>query len=197
MISLLPLNRVIALVSVVYAVLVAVAVGLVAEHSKTNDLSRNVSMALAGSTAMSLVLLFLFHIGWKWIWSKFPSLNTVLFPNLDGIWKMTIHYTGNGKSGEVDAIATIKQDFVKISMEVESLGSDSKTLIAQPKKDPESGRPFLYYMYQVEPKRIHMAPVASYTGSAILRYSDVDVDSLSGNYFTSVGTRGRFVLTRI
>jgi hypothetical protein len=183
MISLLPLNRVIALISVIYAVLVAVAVGLVAEYSKTNDISRNVSMALAGSTAMSLVLLFLFHIGWKWIWSKFPSLNTILFPNLDGIWKMTIQYTGNGKSGEIDATAIIKQDFLKISMEVESLGSDSKTLIAQPKKDPESGRPFLYYMYQVEPKRIDTAPITPYTGSAILRYSDVNVDSLKRQLF--------------
>jgi hypothetical protein len=196
MITLLPLNRLIAVISVGYAVFISLAIGIVAKYSSNTDLYNNVKIALAGSTALSVILLFIFHIGWKWLWSKIPALNTILFPNLDGNWKMTIHYIVNGKSGEVDAKATIKQDFVKISMEVESPGSDSKTLIAQPKKDAESGRALLYYVYQVEPKRIGSKLATPYTGSAILKYSGATIDSLSGNYFTSVGTHGHFILTR-
>jgi hypothetical protein len=38
---------------------------------------------------------------------------------------------------------SVKQNFLKSSK------SDSQTLMAQPKKDPESGRPLLYYVYLV------------------------------------------------
>jgi len=198
MITLLPLNRVIVGIAVGYGGLIALVVGIVARNSDVPNLYDNVKVALAGSTALSLTLLFVIHIGWKWVWSKFPILNTILFPNLEGTWHMTIHYLANGEQGTVIAKATIKQDFVKISMEVESPGSDSRTLIAQPKKDPESGRPLLYYVYQVEPKRVGTKSAADpYIGSAILRYSSAAGDTLSGNYFTSQSTRGHFVLTRI
>jgi hypothetical protein len=197
MISLLPLNRVIVGISVSYGAVIAVTVGLVANYSSIPNIYSNVKIALAGSTALSLALLLLFNIGWKWLWHKIPILNDILFPNLNGVWKMNIHYVVNDVPGKVEAKAVIKQDFVKLSMEVESLGSDSRTLIAQPKKDPESGRAFLYYVYQVEPKTISSKLNAPYTGSAILRYSSANVDTLRGNYFTSVGTHGHFVLTRV
>lgn len=197
MITLLPLNRVIVAVAVFYGGLIAVIVGLVAQNSAPGNLYAKIKISLAGSTALSLSLLFIIHIGWKWLWARFPVLNTLLFPNLEGVWNMTIHYEWNGRPGEVTARALIKQDFVKISMEVESPGSNSRTLIAQPKKDPESGRPLLYYVYQVDPIRVGAQAGTPYIGSAILRYSGEAGETLSGNYFTSQSTHGHFVLTRI
>lgn len=196
MITLLPLNRVIVAVSVIYAVLVAAALALVAQTSKGPDMLGNVRIALAGSTGLSILLLFVFRFAWKWLWKVVPSLNTILFPNLEGNWKMTIHFESNGRKGEVIADAVIRQDFISISMEVESADSDSKTLIAQPKKDPESGTPNLYYVYQVEPKTGDLASRNPYKGSAILRYCRKDGEKLEGNYFTSRNTFGRFELKR-
>jgi hypothetical protein len=43
-------------------------------------------------------------------------------------------------------------------MEVRSVKSDSQTLMAQPKKDQESGRPILYYVYLVTPKALGARP---------------------------------------
>lgn len=196
MINLLPINRLIAAISVIYCATIAITIGFVADNSTPATIYKNISIAAAGSSALSVVLLFIFHIGWKWLWRRFPVLNTILFPNLDGTWDMSIHYTTDEKSGTVIAKAIIKQDFLKMSMEVESPGSDSKTLIAQPKKDPESGRPFLYYVYQVEPKRIGTKIDESYIGSATLRYSNEDMENLCGNYFTSAKTHGHFKLTK-
>lgn len=109
---------------------------------------------------------------------------------------MKIHWVWGEREGTVDAIAIIKQDFTRISMEVTSPGSDSETLIAQPKKDPESGRPILYYVYRVVPRRMGVRSGLPYEGSAILRFSNSVSDALSGNYFTSQRTEGHFSLTR-
>ena len=154
MITLLPLSRVIVAVSVVYSCIVAIVIGVVAENSDSPNLWNNIKIAIAGATALNIALLLAIHFGWKWIWLQFPSLNMLLFPNLNGTWSMKIHWVGDDREGEVDASAVIKQDFIRISMEVTSPGSDSETVIAQPKKEPESGRPILYYVYRVVPKRL-------------------------------------------
>ena len=83
-----------------------------------------------------------------------------------------------------------------MSMEVRSQDSDSETLIAKPKKDPESGRPLLYYVYRVVPKQTTIEPRQSYEGAAILKFDETEDEFLSGNYFTSKRTSGRFMLKR-
>jgi hypothetical protein len=155
-----------------------------------------VKVALAGAAALNVVLLGMIYFTWKWIWAKFPILNTVLFPNLNGSWRMKIHWTGASGSGVVDADATIKQNFVRMSMEVMSERSDSETMMAHPKKDPESGKPILYYIYRVIPKQITADSGQPYHGAAILKFSNSGVDELRGNYFTSKQTKGYFSLAR-
>jgi hypothetical protein len=81
-------------------------------------------------------------------------------------------------------------------MEVRSVKSDSQTLMAQPKKDQESGRPILYYVYLVTPKALGARPNPPYYGAAILKFSEVSGGELSGNYWTSQQTGGHFRLLR-
>ncbi|MGP3618667.1 hypothetical protein ACTVZK_15420 [Pseudomonas aeruginosa] len=143
-----------------------------------------------------LILLGFAHVGWRWLWRKIPLLSSVLFPDLNGEWRMTIHWSGVDGGGEVEASALIKQSFVSFSIEVQSDVSDSETLVVQPKKDSESGRPVLYYVYRVVPKGGRDAPAGSYEGTAILKFFEGDSHGLRGNYFTSRNTQGRFELQR-
>lgn len=65
---------------------------------------------------------------------KPPFLNRLLFPDLNGQWGMTIHWQRKEDKGIAKATAHIKQDLLKISMEVDSEDSDSITLLAKPKR---------------------------------------------------------------
>jgi hypothetical protein len=109
---------------------------------------------------------------------------------------MEIHWQGEQECGVVDAEATIRQDFLRVSMEVRSPKSESQTLIAQPKKEPESGMPILYYVYLVVPKAVGLNPNSPYYGAAILKFSESGGGQLTGNYWTSKRTSGHFRLVR-
>lgn len=193
MINLLPIPKLIAWIAGAYAALVILIVPLV-----THVASLSAHAALAGVSGLYLLLLGLTSIGWQYLWKWVPKLNQWLFPLIEGQWRMTIHWQREGATGTVTAQATIKQSFLKISMEVASGDSDSETLIAHPKKDAESGTPVLYYVYRVIPRLTHNQPGnADYLGSAILKFHPRDqAVELRGNYFTSAGTRGHFELSR-
>jgi hypothetical protein len=196
MISLLPIGRVIGLISVVYAILITLAVAIswrFGGHSQT--VWGSIGFALSGASALQLALMGWFYFGWRRLWRWFPALNR-LFPDIGGEWKIKINWHGEGQRGVVDAEATVRQDFLRVSMEVRSPKSDSQTLIALPKKDPESGRPLLYYVYLVTPKAVGANPSPPYYGAAILKFSEAGGEELSGNYWTSQQTGGHFRLSR-
>ena len=71
------------------------------------------------------------------MWRCVPALNRVLFPDIGGGWEMEIHWHREGHVGVVNAQAIVRQNFLRLSMEVTSPNSDSQTLIALPKKDSE------------------------------------------------------------
>jgi hypothetical protein len=193
MISLLPMGRVIGFISVLYASLIALATALawkIDGHSQT--IWGSIGMALSGATALQLFLMTWFYFGWKHLWRWMPILNR-LFPDLGGAWKMKISWQWEGRRGVIHAEAIIKQDFLRLSMEVKSPKSDSQTLIAQPKRQPESGRPYLYYIYLVTPSTPGSDP---YYGVAILKFSETGGGELTGNYWTSQRTAGHFELSR-
>jgi hypothetical protein len=195
MIGLLPIGRVIALTSVVYAIFVALAVACswrFGAHSQT--ILGSVGFAFAGATALQLGLMGWFYFGWRQLWRWMPIMNRILFPDIGGEWRIEIHWHRYGQDGVVDAEATIRQDFLKVSMEVRSPNSDSQTLMAQPKKDPESGRPLLYYVYLVNPKKAGADSGRPYYGAAILKFSEAGGGNLSGNYWTTQESVGQFRL---
>lgn len=196
MLSLISPLRVISSVAVGYALFVVL--GLVSYMLAAGELATwsAIRIVFAGALALDLILLAAVHFIWRWLWVKFPILNTFLFPDLNGRWKMEIYWVGAETEGTVSATATIRQDFLRISMEVFSEGSDSETLMARPKKDPESGRPLLYYIYRVVPKQMDTKAGSSYEGAAILKFESEQLHCLRGNYFTSRNTVGHFLLRR-
>jgi hypothetical protein len=195
-ISVLPLTRIVWVVAVSYAACVAAIVALIWKWGDQPTIWASVGIAFSGAAVLNAMLLFLIYVGWRQAWAMFPQLNRLVFPDLNGLWTMNIHWQNAEESGFVVAKAQIKQDLLRVSMEVFSRDSDSETLIALPKKDPESGRPILYYVYRVIPKFNKAGAGSSYEGSAILKISSVSFDRLSGNYFTSRRGIGHFDLSR-
>ncbi len=154
MIGLLPIGRVVAFISVVYASLIAVVVALSWKFADSPTIWGSIGIAFSGATPIQVILIGWFYFGWRHLWRRIPKLNHLLFPDIGGEWKIEIYWQRQDEAGVVDAEATVRQDFLRASMEVRSLNSDSQTLIAQPKKDPESERPILYYVYLVTPKAL-------------------------------------------
>jgi hypothetical protein len=187
--------RVIGFVAVFYCLCVLGAYGLLSKFCPDHALDL-FSMALRGGFFLNLLLLGFVYWGWRKLWAFFPALNTWLFPDLNGVWEMKIHYRNNGKRGVVCATAVIKQTWLSMSMEVLSKDSESQTLAIVPKKDPESGRAQLFYFYRVTPKKIDAEAREPYEGSANLKVSAAGATQLAGNYYTSAATDGHFELER-
>lgn len=196
MISLLPVGRVIALISVAYAIISCAILWVV--YDKNTSLMAAISIATGGSAALHALLFGMFYFWWRKIWGRFPILNKVLFPDLNGKWEMIIHWEWEGRKGTSHATAVIKQDFLKLGMDVEADDSDSQTLLAKPKKDVETGRAELYYVFLTTPKhKANTEPQDPYRGAAILKLSLKSNKVLQGNYFTSRKTVGHYELKRI
>jgi predicted pore-forming effector associated with SMODS systems len=195
MINLLPISRVIGSIAVTYAVLV-VLVTIGVREFIDDSAWKSITLAFSGATLLQFVLLGLIYVGWRRIWRLVPALNR-LFPDVNGEWVMRIQWQGLAQSGgDVNARAVLRQNFIHLSMEVHSPNSDSQTLIAQPKRDAESGRPHLYYVYLVTPISSSPNRGAPYYGAAILRFFEEDGGSFRGNYWTTQSTKGTFTLHR-
>jgi hypothetical protein len=196
MISFFPLGRVITYIAVAYAIFPVLLLYFTWSTDNGQTVYSSIRIALAGSGALGIFLYAFFAYAWRLVWRLFPSLNSNVFPDLNGKWEMKVEWNRQGKSGVAYATAVIRQDFLKISMEVHSKDSDSETLLAQPKKDAESGRPSLFYVYRVIPKRTAGRSDPPYVGTAVLKLSPGNQHGLQGNYFTDARTQGHFQLTK-
>jgi hypothetical protein len=194
MMNLLPVPTIIKWVAVLYAILVVVTLVVLRLGGHELDMMGSVKLALSGALALQALILTVVSMGWRWLWRTVPALGKRLFPDLNGQWQMTIHWQRNGETGQATAKATVKQDLLRISIDVEAPDSDSQTLSVLPKQDPESGRPMLHYIYLVTPHAIGPSPSSPYNGAAILKIGHDQ--TFSGNYWTSSPSTGRFVLTR-
>lgn len=146
-------------------------------------------------TAFTIVIVSVGYVGWRWLWRWIPVLANI-YPDLNGSWELTISWSRHDQSGNVAAKAVIKQNFFRISMEVDAPDSESRTLSAVPKKDAESGRAALHYIYLVTPHAKPGRPPAPYHGAAILAVSGDASQNLAGNYWTSHQSVGRLSLIR-
>ena len=198
MIGVLPVSRIISAVAVCYAVLVALSAALALTFGGVDQGPRSVAaLALSGGTLLQLIVLAILSVGWRWLWRALPFLNRAIFPDLNGEWEMDVHWRRGKKQGTVRAQATIRQDCLKISVDVVAPGSDSHTLAVSARKDPESQRPQLIYVFRVEPKGDASKPDLPYRGSAVLRhYREEECDVLRGKYWTELPSHGDYELRR-
>lgn len=194
MIALLPLNTLITAVALLYASIVVVLIaGLSTDSSSITD---NLSLALQGGALLNAILLAVIYFGWRWIWRKIPKLNQWIFPDLNGNWDVAIHWVWNGNSGIATGQAVVKQNLLTLSMELTTDKSESETLLARPKRHPESGRPLIYYIYRNTPKMKDANSGPPHEGTAVLKIDSGNIGILRGNYFTDRETKGHFEMTK-
>ena len=195
MIYLLPLSKLLTWLAVSYGVIIAIIISFV-----PGSPLENAAVALGGWTTLHIVIIFFMSIGWKKIWQYIPWLEKLVYPDLNGEWDITIHWqNNNNESGVAQGKATIKFNFYKISIEVATKDSDSFTICARPSRNSESGSPSLDYIFHVIPKYNQVdnnRPQEPYIGAALLHVDKDCQNTLKGNYFTDIRTRGHLILKR-
>lgn len=191
MISLIPIQKIFTAIAILYAVAIT---AIVAIFELTGF--STVSVAFRGAFFLELLILLFVAFGWRRLWSRIPALNEWIYPDLNGRWDVSIHWNWGGKNGTKTAVAHIKQDFFRLSMELVSDESESETLMVKPKKDSESSRPLIYYIYRNESAQGPANPRPPHKGAAILKLDHNDRNLLKGNYFTDQATNGHFEMRR-
>lgn len=192
MFNLLPMTKVVSLIAGLYALLAF----LVALGMESLDIQLSPFRVFSGAAAVDLGLLFFVYVGWRWIWVKVPNLNRWLYPDLNGMWDASIDWVKDDQTGRASGRVFIKQNFFTISIEMDADRSESRTIALSVKRDPESERPLLHYIYEVREKYTSPGQNKVYQGAASLIVDVVSNDRLGGNYFTSRGSGGRFEFQR-
>ncbi|QBQ56008.1 hypothetical protein [Nitrosococcus wardiae] len=187
MITLIPIQKIFLAIAILYAVAIVLIIAIF-ELSGLDS----ISVAFRGAFVLELLILSFFVFGWRRLWSRYPILNEWVYPDLNGDWSVSIHWNRENKQGTKTAIAHIKQDFFRLSMELISDESESETLMVKPKKDPESAKPLIYYIYRNESAQGVANPRPPHKGAAILKLDHNDQNLLKGNYFTDQATNGHF-----
>lgn len=193
MFSLLPMTKVISMIAGGYALaFILLNLGFGAFGITLRPL-----IAVSGAAVVDFALLVFVYAGWRRLWIKVPILNQWLYPDLNGNWGASIDWVKGEEVGRAVGKVVIKQDFFKISIEMDAERSESRTLALVVKKDPESARPLLHYIYEVREKYTSPGQNKVYHGAASLLVDAVSNEELVGNYFTSRGTGGRFHFRRL
>lgn len=192
MISLFPITKIVATLCGIYSALMVIIFSVMG----VTDISDNIVASFRYAFIFELLVLAIFISGWRYIWKWFPQLNSWLFPDINGIWHAEIQWKWNEKEGVKKGKVHIKQTFIGLSMELITDESESETLVVQPKRNPESERLQLFYIYRNTPSNTSSAKILPHIGTAILKFNPVDTSILVGNYYTDRNTKGVLKFTQ-
>lgn len=197
MLSLFPATKIITTVAAIYALLIIVFISISPAYTAPDvDLFDRTFFAIRMAGLLDMLLIAMFFSVWRRLWHRFPVLNSLVFPDLNGEWEAIIDWRWLERRGSKIGFAKIRQDLTNISIELYTDESESESLSVKPKKDPESGRPHLFYFYRNTPKHNGSNKDDWHEGAVILRVDPKNINLLEGNYFTSRSTGGRLMLSR-
>lgn len=129
-------------------------------------------------------LLFSTFDKWLWSWRGFRKIGLIDFPDLRGRWTGELHSSFHEMKIPIAAALEIKQTATSIVVNLYTEQSQSTSIVATFKTDPD-GVDGLHYIYENKP-----APASQeqnmhrHDGHAHLRYFP-DIRKLQGGYFTS------------
>lgn len=149
------------------------------------------------SAIIEIVVLVFCIWGWRKLWQWVPKLNDWLFPDLNGTWRANIDWVWGDKHGVAEGLVHVNQNFFRLSLELETPKSESQTLSVAVKRDAESNRPMLHYIYRCSPNQSLLEAEPLFDGAAVLLVGLKNNSLLEGNYWTSRATRGHFTFRRV
>ena len=206
MISLYPITKVIRWLSVIYVLLVIV-IALMVFKVKGQDSGEVLSLAAyAVSYALffELLLLYIFKLGWRYIWKLIPSLNRILFPDINGQWDAEIDwvwYRKDGsdsasiKKGSTKANVLIEQTLIDVVIYLTTNKSTSESKLVYPRVG-QNGKLELYYVYASQTNTDETEVRSDHKGCSILKFNPDNLEQIVGNYWTDRNTRGKYTFSR-
>lgn len=141
--------------------------------------------------------------GWRWLWRKFPILNKVFFPDLNGTWEGTLKSTWIDPKTEkgiapIPSRLVIRQGILHFSIKQQTGESKSWSTHVIPEADPDADRYRIWYGYTNKPKMEFSHRSNDHDGIAWFEIEiDEDPDHLVGQYFTSRRTSGDMDFRRV
>ena len=155
------------------------------------------------ATFIGTVLVAVANWTWRGLWRRFPALNRLFFPDLNGVWEGTLQTTWIDPltgvvPGPIHSRLIIRQGVLKFSISQRTAESDSWSTTVLPEADAESDRYRLWYAYSNKPKAAVAHRSSTHDGVAWLEISlEDDPDQLRGQYYTSRRTTGDMTLQRV
>ncbi|WP_415671439.1 hypothetical protein [Vibrio parahaemolyticus] len=206
MISLYPITKVIRWLSVIYVLLVII-IALIVFKVKGQESGEVLSLAgyaLSYAVVFELLLLFIFKVGWRYIWKLIPPMNRLLFPDINGEWEAEIDWvwyntddseSASIKKGSTKATVVIEQSLIDVVIYLTTTKSTSESKLVYPRKDQNS-KLELYYIYESQTNTGDTETRSDHRGCSILKFNPNNLEQIVGNYWTDRNTRGRYTFSR-
>lgn len=158
---------------------------------------------IAGMAVMVIVTVGSIVAGasWQWLWSKVPSLERVVFPDLNGDWSGEIEstWTRSADTPRPDPLhvsVKIEQGLFETHLSGETLRSQfesTRVLVERTK----GGKARMWYSYEARPKLTEADGNPPHQGVAWLEMDAAkDRDLLVGGYYTDRKSTGSITIHR-
>jgi hypothetical protein len=147
--------------------------------------------------------IWLFNKSWRAIWKRFPVIEKIFFPDLNGTWIGTLQTTWKNPTtgeipGPIETTAWIRQDLLTISVQQQTKESPSRSTRMFPYADASSDRYQLWFSYDNRPHANVSSVSPDHEGVCLLEMNlSLDRNKMKGQYYTSRSTSGNIQLTRI
>ncbi|KZL15841.1 hypothetical protein [Pseudovibrio sp. Ad26] len=203
MIQILGAQKIILISCAIYA-LIFTLTSLILDQSLLVLLgNENASLAIKNmifglfALVFEVVLLLSIMKGWRYIWKWFPILNHWIFPDLNGVWDVSLTWHWDGRIGTSNAKLTIMQTFDDIGFVMKTdNNSDSRTTLCVPQRNSAIDRIEITYSYLA--KNIHPENgITTHEGTAKLEVDINEHHKMKGIYYTDRGTCGTYNLIKM
>lgn len=157
------------------------------------------------ASLVSVVLVGLANLFWRWLWRKIPWLQSHVFPDLNGEWRGTLTSTWrNPQTGDlvppIDTTITIRQSLFSMTVSLQTGESQSHSTRSFLERFSDTNRFKVWYSYNNEPRAQFQHRSTQHEGVAFLEATMPNgggPHELTGRYYTSRKTTGDIDVTRI
>lgn len=152
---------------------------------------------------IAVILVPLANVLWRPVWRRFPALERLVFPDLNGTWKGQICSTWiepdtGTRPGPISVTVSIRQSLFSTTLRLQSKGATSQSTWCRLEADRAAGIFRVLYLYDYRPKATVRGRMERHDGHARLELNiGAGRDRLVGDYFTDQKSSGDMELQRV